>query len=370
MSVNPAISRFLNVAVLGASGGIGQPLSLLLKASNRLRSLGLYDVEKAATPVVGVGADLADIGGRGKIVAGTGQESLNKVLRETGQFVFISAGIARKPGMTRDDLFNVNANVAYGLAKAIREHADKNALIAVITNPVNSIVPIVSETVLSTQRVFGVTTLDLLRASKLLAENSNKDSWSDGQTEFSPYVPVVGGHAGATIVPLFSRTRSSNVKINNYVTSLYGPNVPKNTKNESEESMVNKVVDGGTLVVNAKGGAGSATLSMAYAAFKCYESVLSVSKTSAGVQSNTACYARLASPMKATTPSGNSVALDYVAGRFTFSFGSESSPVDIAYSDPDLQAAHPKETARFALAAEKLIPDIDAGRAFLSKQGK
>lgn len=69
----------------------------------------------------------------------------------------------RKPGMTRDDLFNTNAGIVKNLAAAIAEVCPL-AHTLVISNPVNSTVPIVAETFkkfgsYNPKRVFGVTTL-------------------------------------------------------------------------------------------------------------------------------------------------------------------------------------------------------------------
>ena len=50
----------------------------------------------------------------------------------------------RKPGMTRDDLFNTNASIVRDLAKGVAEHAP-NAMLGIIANPVNSTVPICAE---------------------------------------------------------------------------------------------------------------------------------------------------------------------------------------------------------------------------------
>lgn len=58
--------------------------------------------------------------------------------------VVIPAGVPRKPGMTRDDLFNTNASIVRDIALSIAQNAPK-AIVAIITNPVNSTVPIASE---------------------------------------------------------------------------------------------------------------------------------------------------------------------------------------------------------------------------------
>ena len=71
-------------------------------------------------------------------------QSLTSFHIPDAQVVIIPAGVPRKPGMTRDDLFNVNAGVVRDLAIAI-SRACPNALVGIITNPVNSCVPIASE---------------------------------------------------------------------------------------------------------------------------------------------------------------------------------------------------------------------------------
>lgn len=58
--------------------------------------------------------------------------------------VVIPAGVPRKPGMTRDDLFNVNANIVKELAEAAAKACPK-AHFLIISNPVNSTVPIFAE---------------------------------------------------------------------------------------------------------------------------------------------------------------------------------------------------------------------------------
>lgn len=72
--------------------------------------LRLYDVANTA----GVAADLSHINTAVKVSAYTGQEQLGDALRGC-QLVVIPAGVPRKPGMTRDDLFNINAGEIYSL---------------------------------------------------------------------------------------------------------------------------------------------------------------------------------------------------------------------------------------------------------------
>ncbi len=105
-------------------------------------------------------------------------------------------------GMTRDDLFNTNASIVANLAKAAAEVCPQ-AILAIISNPVNSTVPIASEIykkagVYDPKRIFGVSTLDIVRANTFIGE-------AKGIDPADVNCPVVGGHAGVTIMPLISQ---------------------------------------------------------------------------------------------------------------------------------------------------------------------
>jgi len=244
------------VTVLGAAGGIGQPLSLLLKLNPRVSDLALYDIRGAP----GVAADISHINTKSKV---TGYDPTSTGLASAlkgADVVLIPAGVPRKPGMTRDDLFNTNASIVRDLAKAIADSAP-NANILVISNPVNSTVPIVREVfkskgVYNPKRLFGVTTLDVVRASRFVSEIKNTDPADEN-------VVVVGGHSGVTIVPLFSQSNHPD---------LLG-----------QEALLTRVQFGGDEVVKAKDGAGSATLSMAMAGARFAESLLRAAQGEKGV---------------------------------------------------------------------------------------
>jgi len=90
-------------------------------------------------PATGIGANYKVSG----YVPETEGDGLEKAL-EGADIVLIPAGVPRKPGMTRDDLFNTNANIVRDLAKGVADHAPK-AMLGIIANPVNSTVPIVAE---------------------------------------------------------------------------------------------------------------------------------------------------------------------------------------------------------------------------------
>uniref|UniRef100_A0A8C4I617 Malate dehydrogenase n=1 Tax=Dicentrarchus labrax TaxID=13489 RepID=A0A8C4I617_DICLA len=163
-SLSTSTHNNAKVAVLGASGGIGQPLSLLLKNSPLVSHLSLFDI--AHTP--GVAADLSHIETRAQVTGHMGPDQLDAALQGC-EVVVIPAGVPRKPGMTRDDLFNTNATIVATLADACARNCPE-AMICIIANPVNSTIPITAEVmkkhgVYNPNRVFGVTTLDIVRAN-------------------------------------------------------------------------------------------------------------------------------------------------------------------------------------------------------------
>lgn len=104
-----------------------------------------------------------------------------------------------------------------------------------------------------------MTTLDVVRAARFLSEVSGKET---NET----VVTVVGGHSGATIVPLLSQAEHG-----------FG------VKGETYEKLVHRIQFGGDEVVKAKDGAGSATLSMAYAGARFANALLRGLKGEEGV---------------------------------------------------------------------------------------
>ena len=236
----------MKVAVLGAAGGIGQPLSLILKTNLPAGSqLSLYDVAPV-TP--GVAKDLSHIPTDVEVEGFTGAPADSAPVQQCvkdSDVVVICAGIARKPGMTRDDLFNINAGIIANLINNVAVAAPK-ACIAIITNPVNSTVAIAAEVlkakgVYDAHRLFGVSVLDTLRSETFLGEEY-------GMSKKDIRINVIGGHSGVTIIPLLSKTLGYDA-----------------LSQERIEQLTDRIQNAGTEVVEAKAGAGSATLSMAAA---------------------------------------------------------------------------------------------------------
>ncbi|WP_133407882.1 malate dehydrogenase [Parashewanella tropica] len=231
----------MKVAVLGAAGGIGQALALLLKTQLPSGSkLSLYDIAPV-TP--GVAVDLSHIPTDVEVKGFAGEDPTPAL--EGADVVLISAGVARKPGMDRSDLFNINAGIVRSLIEKVAATCPK-ALVGVITNPVNTTVAIAAEVlkqagVYDKNRLFGVTTLDVIRSETFVAE-------AKGLKPEDVKINVIGGHSGVTILPLLSQVEGVTFS------------------DEEVAALTKRIQNAGTEVVEAKAGGGSATLSMGQAA--------------------------------------------------------------------------------------------------------
>jgi len=257
VKAKPKVQR-RKVCVCGGSGGIGQPLSLLMACDPNVGELSVYDLTIAMVPPAGVAADLGHleknvkVSGFAKALDERAIDVLGDCLRGCS-LVLVPAGMPRKPGQTRDDLFKINADIAKEVVEACAKYCPE-AIVALIVNPVNSVVPAMAELYkkkgLDPMKIVGVTTLDVVRANKFVGEITGADPEDVN-------IPVVGGHAGVTILPLFSQDPN-------------GRKVPADQIAKLDEHVQNA----GTDVVNAKNGKGSATLSMGYAGARLGKAVL------------------------------------------------------------------------------------------------
>merc|ERR1712238_465203 len=246
------------VCVCGGAGGIGQPLSLLMGMDPNVGELCTFDLNVAMVPPAGVATDLSHIERKCAVKGYSMEVGKNPIdhLEEclTGcHLVLVPAGVPRKPGMTRDDLFGTNADIAKGIVEACAKYCP-DAVLGMIVNPVNSVVPAMAELYkkkgLDPMKIVGITTLDVVRANKFVGEITGKNPNYIN-------IPVIGGHAGATIMPVFSQDKHAATIDQDKI-----PDLDKHVQNA------------GTEVVEAKGGKGSATLSMAYAGARFGKAVL------------------------------------------------------------------------------------------------
>ena len=134
-------------------------------------------------------------------------------------------------------------------------------MIGIITNPVNTTVPIAAEVlkkagVYDKRKLFGVTTLDVVRSQTFVGEAQGKDPADLDIT-------VIGGHSGVTILPLLSHVKGK-------------------LKETEIAELTKRIQNAGTEVVEAKAGGGSATLSMGEAAARFATAATAVTCRTAG----------------------------------------------------------------------------------------
>jgi len=176
---------------------------------------------------------------------------------------------------------------------------------------------------LDPKKIVGVTTLDCVRANKFVAEKMGVDP-----SEVA--IPVIGGHAGATIMPVFSQ-------------DPVGAKMPAS----DVETLDKRVQDAGTEVVNAKDGKGSATLSMAYAGARLGKAILAGLN---GVPSTECAY----------VVSDGVSELPYFTTKVTF------GPGGIEKVHP-IGALNEYEKKRLAEAEKQLKSEIDTGLNYAMK---
>ncbi|CAG9764100.1 unnamed protein product [Ceutorhynchus assimilis] len=192
-------SGLLKVTIVGAAGKVGQPLALALKQSPLIDELCLHDLK----PTTALGLELNHIDTRSKVTVYSGKDNLKLALKNTK----VLAVVASAPGadtLSFEKMWMPNSEVIKEIMTEVRQYCPK-ALIAIATNPINSIMPLASEMlkkggIFNPNGVFGVTSVDAVRANTFVAN-------VQGLEPECVEVPVVGGHSTETIVPLLSQAK-------------------------------------------------------------------------------------------------------------------------------------------------------------------
>jgi malate dehydrogenase len=242
------------IALVGA-GNIGGTLALLI-GLKELGDVVLFDVVDGVPQ--GKGLDIA----QGSPIEGFDARFLgsNDYASLAGSDVVIcTAGIARKPGMSRDDLLSTNCKVISTVGAAIKQHCPK-AFVIVITNPLDAMVAVMREASgLPPSHVVGMAgVLDSARFRFFLAEEF-KVSVED-VTAF-----VLGGH-GDTMVPLIRYSAVAGIPLPDLVKMGW-------TTMERLDKIVQRTRDGGAEIVGLLK-TGSAYYAPATAAVQMAESHL------------------------------------------------------------------------------------------------
>lgn len=239
------------ISVIG--GGFTGATAAFLAAQKELGDVVLVDVPQVENPTKGKALDMFEaspIQGFDSSVTGTS----NYEDTAGSDVVLITAGIARKPGMSRDDLVQINQGVMKSVSKEIAKYSP-DATIIVLTNPVDAMTyTVYKETGFPKNRVIGQSgVLDTARFRSFIAEELNisvKDI-----TGF-----VLGGH-GDTMVPLTRYSFAGGIPLE----TLIAP--------ERLEEIVDRTRNGGAEIVNLLGN-GSAYYAPAAALVEMAEAIL------------------------------------------------------------------------------------------------
>jgi malate dehydrogenase len=190
------------ITVVGA-GNVGATTAQRLAEKELARQVVMVDVVEGVPQGKGLDQwESAPIEGFDTRVIGTNGYEETK----DSDIVVVTAGIARKPGMSRDDLLNTNAGIVKQVAEQIKRTSPK-AIIIMVSNPLDVMAYVALKvTGFPRERVIGMAgVLDTARYRSFLAEALDI-SVRDIQAM------VLGGH-GDTMVPLISYTTVSGIPI-------------------------------------------------------------------------------------------------------------------------------------------------------------
>ncbi len=149
--------------------------------------------------------------------------------------VIVTAGVPRKPGMSRDDLLNINTNIIKTVGENIKQYCP-NAFVIVITNPLDAMVWVMQKiSGLPANKVVGMAgVLDSSRFAYFLAEEMNVSI-----SDINAF--VLGGH-GDTMVPVTNYTTISGIPLTEFVKMGW-------IKQEKLDQIVQRTRDGGAEIV-------------------------------------------------------------------------------------------------------------------------
>ena len=242
------------VGIIGSNGGIGRHLALMLKLNNYVTDLGLY----SASDSRGVAVDLSHIDTQARVTAYSGEQKNLIEAMKCCDLVVVTAGLAHSEKVkTRSELFKANGELMLKFTKAIACAChEKMPLIHIVTNPVNSLVPICAEylkyiSCYDPRKVSGSCSIDTTRARTFLSQLKNVDPKKYN-------VPVIGGHSSKTITPLVSQIK---------------PAIDMSP--QEQEKLSYRIIHGVDEVLNAKKGAGTAQLALGYCVERFCNSYLS-----------------------------------------------------------------------------------------------
>ncbi|WPP40122.1 malate dehydrogenase [Paenibacillus hunanensis] len=239
------------ITIVGA-GFTGATTALMI-AQKELGDVVLVDIPQLENPTKGKALDMLEaspVQGFDSRIRGTADYADTA----SSDIVIITAGVARKPGMSRDDLVNTNAGIVRAVCEQVKQHSPESIVI-ILSNPVDAMTYVAYETLgFPKNRVIGQSgVLDTARYCTFIAEALNVSV--EDVRGF-----VLGGH-GDDMVPLIRYSSVGGIPID----TLLSP--------EQLEAIVQRTRVGGGEIVNLLGN-GSAYYAPAAALTQMTEAIL------------------------------------------------------------------------------------------------
>ncbi len=238
------------IGIVGV-GNVGSTLAFTLATKNICNTLLLKDVRENIVQAMALDISQATNAARSKTYV---KACLNNDDFKDCDIIVITAGIARKPGMSRDDLLITNAKIMTSVINDVLPN-NKNAIFIIVSNPLDAMVyTALKASNLPRNKVLGMAgILDSARMSHFIFE---KLGYGQGQIEAS----VMGGH-GDTMVPLADFSTVAGVKLEELLSK------------EDIEDIINKTKNGGAQIVKLLE-TGSAYYAPAYSTSLMIEAII------------------------------------------------------------------------------------------------
>ena len=195
------------ITIVGA-GRVGESTAQFIAEKDMCREIALLDINKGAAE--GAALDIQEVAPLFKYDTRLNGGSDGSLMADS-DLIIVTAGLPRKPGMTREDLLSSNINIVDGILNDVMKYAP-DALLLLVTNPVDVVTYYAwKKTGWPRNRIFGQAgVLDSSRMASFIAMET-------GYSTLDINTMVLGGH-GDTMVPMHRYTTIAGIPISNFLT--------------------------------------------------------------------------------------------------------------------------------------------------------
>lgn len=212
------------ITIVGA-GRVGESTAQFIATKDMCREIVLIDVREGAAE--GVALDIQEVAPLleydTRLVGGT-----DHALMQDSELVIITAGLPRKPGMSRSDVLSSNIPILDSIVEGVMKYAP-NSMLLLVSNPVDVLTyRAFTKTGWPRDRVFGQAgVLDSSRMASFI-------SMETGYSSLDINAMVLGGH-GDTMVPMLRYTTISGIPISNFIDDDTLERIVERTRNGGAE---------------------------------------------------------------------------------------------------------------------------------------